>query len=678
MKIIKKQSYEIYESAEGVLTVRRGGEDFFSFPASASVNGVYSAMTLEELSEDKIVYSSEGERMVLTLYGDSIAVSCERSYKEQTPIYIAKLFASADMGMDLVGFDRAFTPQPRNNLGKNLDYYHHLPDISQNGYFTPTIMEISLGSRNGWVSLGLLDLPDSKITKMDDDFSFLIESCGGNKVISAGGTYKIPEVLIMFPRDEWDAITLFRNKLIEHGKYTPKKPKFSEIPSWWKEPFVCTYGDQMIENIVGYDIDEKWVLDIVDRAEREWGLDKFNLVIDDSWQHPLVHLVDEARFPDFRGFIDGMHERGHRVILWHAFPFERVGYDFETFGVKHGVLSDEIYKSYPFLDNTYFVDYTSDNARAYLRDICEKLFGDKEGQYNADGVKIDFLGCFRDPAVSHYSHPERGMGVKELLLFFEMFYEEAKRVKPDVIIDSSSVDPRFEHTLDFNRLHDSHVGNLEKDIRAKICTLACPELLIDSDGALMLNRWLKTNYLNAAIYGIPFNYYTKQYHDAIIDEHPNWKAIEGVPPERQLLLPEEKRKLGNLFKMVKHRPDGRAEMDGHGNWYLKDGDTVTAYTKHGETVVYYPTENCDTGYIYTFLDETIELPLFGRKISEITPAPTDDRLIVDYARDRAFLKLNVGEVYTFKSIDAGDSVENVFKRGAERRAVEAEMNYVNG
>ncbi len=678
MNTVKKGKYEIYESRSSVLTIKKDGRDFFSIPASASVNGVYSSMSLSEFSEDKIVYSSELEKMVFTLFEDSVSVKYEKTYKDETPIFVSKLFASRDMGMELSDFDRAFTTQPRNNRGKNIDYYHHLPDISQNGYFTPTIMEISLGSKNGWVSLGLLDLPDSKITKMDEDFSFLIESVGGNKVIGAGKTYRMPEVLIMFPKDEWDAISLFREKLIEHGRYTPKKPKFSEIPNWWKNPFVCTYGDQMLENIVGYDIDEKWVTEIVDQAENEWGLDKLNLVIDDSWQHPLVHFVDEKRFPDFRGFIDGMHKRGHHVILWHAFPFERIGYDFKTLAEKHGVLTNEVYKSYPFLDNTYFVDYTSDNIRAYLRDVCELLFGDKAGQYNADGVKIDFLGCFRDPAVSKYSHPERGMGLKELLLFFEIFYEEAKRVKPDVIVDSSSVDPRFEHTLDFNRLHDSHVGNLEKDIRAKICTLACPELLIDSDGALMLNRWLKTNYLNAAIYGIPFNYYTKQYHDAIIGNEPNWKAIEGVPKERQMLLPEEKRKLGNLFKMVKHRPDGRAEMDSQGNWYLKDGDTVNAYAKHGETAVYYPTDRSDTGYIYTFLDETIELPLFGRHIGEITPAPTDDRLVVDYARDRAFLKLNVGEVYTFKNSDEGNSTENVFKKGAVRKEVEAEMNYVNG
>ncbi len=678
MKSIKKVSYEVYESENAVITIKKDGKNFFSVPASASVNGEFSNMSLASFDEKQIIYSANNEKMIFTLFDDCITVSYEKSYKDETAIYISKLFASQNMGMELVNFDRAFTTQPRNNKGKNLDYYHHLPDISNNGYYTPTILQISLGSPNGWVSIGMLDIPDTKIAKMDDDFSFLVESLGGNKIIPAGGTYKAPELIIMFANDEWDAISIFRKKLIDFGKYTPKKPKFSEVPIWWKNPFVCTYGDQMLENIVGYDIDEKWVLDIVERAESEWGIEKFNLVIDDSWQHPLVHIVDDKRFPDFRGFIDSLHQKGHHVILWHAFPFERRGYDFETLGEKYGVLSDQLYTNYPFLDNTYYVDFTHDNTREYLRNIAELLFGDKEGQYNADGIKMDFLSLFRDPATSKYQHPERGMGFKEALRCFEIFYEEAKRVKPDVLIDSSAVDPRFEHTLDFNRLHDTHVGNIEKDIRAKISTLACPDLIIDSDGALMLNRWLKNNYINAALYGVPFNYYTKRYHDAIVHDEPNWSAIEGVPEERQLLLTEEKQKLANLFKMTVHRPDGTATVDEYGNWTLTDNGVVNAITQKGDTIIYYPTDKSDTGYIYTFRDEPVEIPLYGRKIADITPAPDEGRVIVDYARDRAFVKLKVGIVHTFKNRDEGNSTENLFKKGSLRAEVEAEMNYVNG
>ncbi len=676
MNCADKKTYSICECTKNVLTVKRNGKEFLRLPASCSVNDMLSDMSLVSFTDEAIVYASENETMTFLLSDDDIRVKFEKRYTEDTPIFIAKMFLNADMGMDLIGFDRSFNPQPRNNRGANMDYYHHLPDISQNGYYTPTVLEISIGSPDGWVSLGLLDLPDSKICKMDEDHSFLLESCGGNKVIKAGAVYAMPEVVITFPKDEWDAITVFRNKLIQYGRYTPKKKKFSELPTWWKHPLICTYGDQMLEDIVGKGIDEKWTEDIVARNENEWGIENFNLLIDDSWQYLQVAVADEERFPDFRGFIERMHKRGHHVILWHALPHECTAYPFETLGKKHGILSEQPYKGFPFLDSTYLIDFTADGVRAYFKEFCRTLFGAGEGQYNADGVKLDFLANFRDPVGSTYAHPERGMGMKEVLHAFEIFYEEAKKVKPDVLIDASMADPRFEHVLDLNRLHDTHSGNIEKDHRAKISTLACPDLPIDSDGALMLNRWLKTNFINASIYGIPSNYYTKQYHDAAISENAQWCAVEGVLPQRCMLLPEEKRKLANLFKLTTVRPDGCAVLDENGNWMLVEDGKINAITQRGETVVYYPTDKNDTGYIYTFQDEPVEIPLYGRKIGMITPPPVKDRIIVDYARDRVILKLKVGEVHTFKDVDEGNSVDNIFKSKKNTGNVETEINYV--
>ena len=62
---------------------------------------------------------------------------------------------------------------------------------------------------------------------------------------------------------------------------TSLKRKFTELPDWWKNPFVCTYGDQMLERKVGQFIDEKWVLEQVRIAEEEWGMKNINLIIDD-------------------------------------------------------------------------------------------------------------------------------------------------------------------------------------------------------------------------------------------------------------------------------------------------------------------------------------------------------------------------------------------------------------
>ncbi len=678
MEEIIKKHYCL--SVDGnIVSIKVNGKALFTVPASASLNGILSCTELKKATENILEFSSETEKILFTLNDDCILVDFSRKMTENTPIFESKIFKSAESGIKVNDFDRAFCPQPRNNKGRNMDYYNHLPDISSNGYFSPSVLEFTVGSKNGWVSFGLLDLPDTKICKMDDDMSFLVESCGGNKIIKKGESYTLPQVIITFPSDEWDAISLFRKKLIEYGKYTPKKPKYSELPDWWKNPFVCTYGDQMLENRVGQLINTDWVNDIITKAERDWGLSHFNLIIDDSWQlpHAFEPINDEKRFPNFREFIDSIHARGHRVILWQTPLFDKITNGFVTRAQRLGVLSQTELKGPYFADfpGCFAIDYTSDNARRFIREVVEILFGDKPGQYNADGMKLDFLGLLRDPAIEHtYAHPERGIGIKELLLFMEMFYEEAKKVKPDVLIDSTTGDPRFEHVLDFNRLHDTHCGVMEKEIRARIASLGCPDLPIDSDGALMFTSWLRKHYISAAVYSVPSNYYINDYHDCL-DKTGDFYDFFTQGYYKPTTI-AEKKALGALFSMVKHRPDGHAFMQGDGEWMLKDGEEVNAITQKGETVVYYPTEKNDTGYIFTFQDEVIFIPLHGRKFSELTPAPKKDQLLVDYARDRVIVRLTPGVLHTFKNIDSGESADRVFSNSL-KTFVENEMNYVN-
>jgi hypothetical protein len=676
--MIKKGKYDCIIE-DNVLTLKRNGKDFLSLPASASVNKVFSRFTRQTTDENTIRFSSDFETMTFDLYDDCIIVRYEKTFEEKTPIFQARIFTDGVRTVDLKGIDRAFCPQPRNNGGKNMDYYHRLPDISQNGYFSPCLLSFSIGSPYGWVSFGLLDIPDSKTCKMDEDHSVLVESCGGNKVIPQGGVYRMPGILITFPEDEWDAVTVFRNKLFEFGLYKPQKRKFTELPDWWKNPFVCTYGDQMLERKVGQFIDEKWVLEQVRIAEEEWGMKNINLIIDDSWQppHAFEPIADKNRFPDFRGLIDSLHDRGHRVILWQTPLFDKITNGFTTRTQRLGVLTDYEYKSPYFksFPGCYAIDYTSNNARQFIREVVRVLFGDEEGQYNADGIKLDFLGLLRDPAVTRsYENPEKGIGMRELLLFYEMFYEEAKKVKPDVLINATVGDPRFEHVIDFNRLHDTHCGVIEKEMRARIASLGCPDLPIDSDGALMFTRWIKAHYISAALYAVPSIYYLKQFHD--FAKYPNRSYIYGNPDHRNEFSIEQKRQLGNLLQMTKFRPNGRVYMDSFGNWVLKDGDKINGMTIKGETVIYYPTEENDTGYIFTWQDEVIILPLHGRKISQIDPKPKKDYFLADYARDRAIMYLEPGVVHTFKNTDDKKSINRIFSTKASQPA-EEEPNYMN-
>ncbi len=672
-----------YSVENNKINISLGGKSFLTLPASASVNGEISNLKPYTKCETRAVFTSENEKMDFVFEDDCIVITYSKTFNEDTPIYEAKMFKGVDNGIDLKNFDRAFTSQPRNNSWNNMDYFNHLPDISLNGYFSPPTFNFSIGNSDAWVSFGLLDIPDTYICKMDNDYSFLVESCGGNKVIKKGETYTMPRVIITFPEDEFKAVSLFRQKLIDFNRYTPLTRKFSDLPQWWKNPFVCTYGDQMLQHKVGDVIDEEWVSNFVDMAEKDWGMKNINLIIDDSWQHyfSFEPKAEVSRFPDIRKFIDNLHDRGHHVILWNTPMFDNIGNGFITRAQRLGVISNWRYATENpggyfdlYAPECHAIDYTHDNARQFLKEICQVLFGNGEGEYNADGVKLDFISNQRDPSKTQsYSHPEKGLGATELMLFYEMFSEEAKKVKSDVIIDCTVGDPRFEHCIDFNRMHDTHCGTIEKEIRANLSLLACPGLPIDSDGALMFTSWLKTHYISAAMYSVPSIYYMDKFHDFAVTDEGEYRYKNSVKSE---LSAEEKHQLATLLSMAKYRPDGVPTLDSFGNWYLLDDGKVNGITQKGETVIFYPTDKNDTGYIFTWQDETIILPLHGRKFSSLEPSCDCHHILVDYARDRVILHLEPGKLYTFKNIDDQSSIERIFIEN-KTTSVESAMDYVN-
>ena len=83
-----------------------------------------------------------------------------------------------------------------------------------------------------------------------------------------------------------------------------------------------------------------------------------------------------------------------------------------------------------------------------------------------------------------YKDPKQGMGFKVVERYLSLFNAAAKSYKKDVLINYSSSDPRFSHLFAMNRLHDTRLSPLERERRARFSALACPGLLIDSDGAV--------------------------------------------------------------------------------------------------------------------------------------------------------------------------------------------------
>ena len=651
-----------YDPKNHCIVIYKEGQYWFSVPAAVSVNDVVYAPALASENDNAFFFEDQTSSIAFLLKDDCIEVSCNIHYKLDTPIYEAKYFKDSCGGLRISHFDRAFTTQPRRNNCHNMDFFKNLPDCSLNGYFYPTMLNFTVGNSQGWVAFGLLDLPDSYQYKLLDDGSILTESCGGNKVIRAGENYCLPKMLITFPENDWDCISLFRQKLMDYGLYTPEKKPLSELPAWWRDPLVCTYGDELSTlnlpdarmNDPRFNAD--WVRMLVDTAEQKWGIAHMNIVLDAFWQlhFALDPQVDTARFGNMRDFVDEMHARGHHVIAWVTPIFDNINNGFETLSQKMNVLSSN-YMEPLGIPGSYSIDMTCDNIKEYYLRVCQVLFGDGEGEYNLDGVKMDYIGLFRDPAkTGPYRHPEKGLGIREIKIFYETFYQAAKQVKSDALVNCSVTDPRFEGYIDQNRMHDTHAGNIEKEYRARLATSACPDLLIDSDGALMLTDWAKQHYICAAIYSIPSNYYTLTYHDRPLDDR-------------------DYKPMGNLLQFTVNKPDGTPVFESVGNWKLIDHNgIVNGQCINGNTVVYYPWAKNEKGYIFTWQNETVIIPLRGRKFGKLN-IPVEGYQ-VDYARDQVIIRLEPGIIYTFESVDEDNSISKLFQM---KNMTSVQMEYSN-
>ena len=194
-----------------------------------------------------------------------------------------------------------------------------------NGYFTPAPLNFSVGNRHGWVSFGLLDLPDSYEYRMTNRLGVLIDKPWGHIKFRADQWYTAPRLLITFPETEYQGLRLYRQKLEEFGIIPANKPK-RHIPDWWHRPIVVTYGDEMMElqhnwfnddDLDGPDFNQDWLYMWLDRAEKKLKSKDFTIIVDALWAYRYTPeaIPDVTRFPDFRGFIDDCHRRGLDAIL---------------------------------------------------------------------------------------------------------------------------------------------------------------------------------------------------------------------------------------------------------------------------------------------------------------------------------------------------------------------------
>ena len=542
-------------------------------------------------------------------FGYEATVAASRGIRPGTVDY----FRDPELGLRIRHLKEAFCI-PDHPVSE-IDYRNVFPAASLCGLSSPPVLNIALVFYNGLVGLGLLDYSNAThfgllnpFSEQGDPFLGLrVDALGENLTFANGQTYTGPKVAFTFPSGSWESIACFRRLLQKKKLLTGLS--LDRRPEWWKRPTYCTYGDEIMSfhrtlytdhywSAPGYN--QEWVRTMVLRAERRLGYRRFSVIVDAFWQRPWDPdpLADPERFPDMRGLIDWLHDRGHKVLLWYA-PLVRgklrgIGRITKQYGIE--THSEE------FVGGSK-LDFSSARAGAYLEEICRRLFGSQRPGLDADGVKLDFVAAIGScEKGTKYTCPRNGMGFAASRRFLELFHAAAKTVKPDVLVNYSATDPRVAHLFGANRLHDTKVTPLERERRARASVLANPHLLIDSDGAVMMSDWVEHTYTAAAIYGTPSLYYIDRFNDG------------------QKLSSRDMRTLGRLMLLSEQRYWGVPEFVDYGSWRLRRADGSVVGESYEGQFCWIQTGRNTAGAI-GFRHQKREIDFHDKHIASISPRP---------------------------------------------------------
>ena len=313
----------------------------------------------------------------------------------------------------------------------------------------------------------------------------------------------------------------------------------SAPPDWWSRPIYCSWGDQAyaarmregrLDESHGAhyatqeDID-RW-LAIAAREKLPIG----TVILDLGWMSAYGDFEPNPRhFSDLRAYIDKLHAKGLRVLLWIPM-YEATGTLFNLDKTK----SDVAAKHPDWLVHTRkgkptdIFDYTNPNVREYLRSRIHYMLSSDPGGLNADGLKIDFIDRLPNPALSTFHDPSWGIGEAMNAKVLQLIYTSAKEAKADAFIDCSFVNPLFHAWQDVIRLNDD-VSNAVETYWWRAWTASVNGVrLIDGDDWWAMERYFVPLTLAKSAWGIP-TLYALEYRGNLGTEATISTASGGYP-----------------------------------------------------------------------------------------------------------------------------------------------------
>ncbi|HEX6293469.1 MAG TPA: hypothetical protein VFZ66_30085 [Herpetosiphonaceae bacterium] len=385
-------------------------------------------------------------------------------------------------------FRQGFNPEPNTeersyfatNGGSRIDLTGVPLPGKGDWFFTPPPFCFAFQGPDQWLALGVEAQPGMhQFTEYwyhgSTGFHLSLAYEGHTTV---DGAYRLPAIGFDVGADEFQALAAH----VRAARQTLGTPTVAarDQPAWWYEPIFCGWGSQCAaaatERGHAPEYARQPLYESFLSTLAAQDIDPGIVVIDDKWQASYgENQVDARKWPDLRGFIDGQHALGRKVLLWlKAWDAEGVP-PAECITNAAGV--------------PLAVDPSHPAYEQRLRESVRRMLA-ADG-YDADGFKIDFTARIPSgPGMRSYG----GLwGLELLKRYLTIIYRAAKAVKPNALIMTHTPHPyladaldmiRLNDAFDLNRLDEGIVGrDLGKTmaLRARVAALACPDAIIDTD-----------------------------------------------------------------------------------------------------------------------------------------------------------------------------------------------------
>ena len=322
------------------------------------------------------------------------------------------------------------------------------------------------------------------------------------------GKWQTPTMLLQFSKGRFEAIEQYVGELRAFGGMFRRKRRYEP---WTFKPIYCTWHDQCAMSIWSDACEtdaakppRPSACDVLTQEQCERWLEMLeekrllpgSYIIDAKWQvHWGDNVVDTAKFPDLRGFVDRCHGKGVKVIL-HTSLWNVDGLPAEECMSLDG-------------KKTSAPDPTHPKYQKRVEEIVRRLLSGAKGCYNADGMKMDSPWYPGGRTLKTHS----GLAGFELArLHQELFSRAAQKVKPDSVMGLCTAFPYLADLCDFARTGDLYSPRgcpiWTNEFRARMINIVMPGVAVDTDGELEFNAVLPDEEVLAgqAATGVPCLY----------------------------------------------------------------------------------------------------------------------------------------------------------------------------